>query len=101
MTPGVADDILEGVTRAGIMELALAELDLQTLVRSIDRSELYIADEVFLCGTGAQLSPVISIDHRTVGDGTVGPVTKALAALYFDAVRGRLPAYSHWLTPIY
>ncbi|MBA3308047.1 MAG: branched-chain amino acid transaminase [Chloroflexi bacterium] len=101
MTPGVADDILEGVTRAGMMELASGELRLQTLVRSIDRSELYIADEVFLCGTGAQLSPVISIDHRTIGDGTVGPVTEALAALYFDTVRGRRPAYSHWLTPVY
>lgn len=101
MTPGVSDDILEGVTRAGMMELAATELGLTTLVRSIDRSELYIADEVFLCGTGAQLSPVTSIDHRTVGDGTVGPVTAALATLYFDAVRGRLPAYSHWLTPVY
>ncbi len=101
MTPGVADDILEGVTRAGIMELASAELGLETLVRSIDRSELYIADEVFLCGTGAQLSPVTSVDHRTVGDGTVGPITTALTKLYFDAVRGRLPAYAHWLTPVY
>ncbi len=101
MTPGVSDDILEGVTRAGMMELAARELGVTTLVRSIDRSELYIADEVFLCGTGAQLSPVTSIDHRTVGDGTVGPITKALATLYFDAVRGRLPAYSHWLTPVY
>ena len=101
LTPGVTDDILEGVTRAGIMELAAAELGLPTVVRSIDRSELYIADEVFLCGTGAQLSPVTSIDHRTVGDGTVGPITAALTTLYFDAVRGRLPAYSHWLTPVY
>jgi branched-chain amino acid aminotransferase len=97
----VADDILEGVTRAGMMELASAELGLATLVRSIDRSELYIADEVFLCGTGAQLSPVTSVDHRTVGDGTVGPITTALTKLYFDAVRGRLPAYAHWLTPVY
>lgn len=101
LTPGVTDDILEGVTRAGMMELASAELGLRTVVRSIDRSELYIADEVFLCGTGAQISPVTSIDHRTVGDGTVGPISRGLATLYFDAVRGRLPAYSHWLTPVY
>lgn len=101
LTPGVADDILEGVTRAALMDLARREMGLETLVRSIDRSELYIASEVFLCGTGAQISPVTSIDHRTVGDGHVGPVTERLVRLYFDAVKGRLPAYEDWLTPIY
>jgi len=101
ITPGVADDILEGVTRAAMMQLAKNELGLDTSSRTIDRSELYIADEVFLCGTGAQISPVTSVDHRSVGTGDVGPVTQRLMALYFDAVRGRLPAYSDWLTPIY
>jgi branched-chain amino acid aminotransferase len=101
LTPSVEDDILEGVTRAGIMQLAKQEMGLETQVRSIDRSELYIADEVFLCGTGAQLSPVTSIDHRPVGSGQVGPITRRLTELYFDAVRGRLPRYSSWLTPIY
>ncbi|MDQ3937144.1 MAG: branched-chain amino acid transaminase, partial [Chloroflexota bacterium] len=82
MTPSITDDILEGITRTALMELASRELGLDTVVRSIDRTELYIADEVFLCGTGAQISPVTSIDHRQVGDGQVGPITKHLATLY-------------------
>ncbi len=77
VTPGVHSDILEGITRAGIIELARAELGLECEVRSIDRSELYVADEVFLCGTGAQVSPVSSIDHRPVGNGQIGPITGA------------------------
>jgi branched-chain amino acid aminotransferase len=74
---------------------------LETTQRTIDRSELYSADEVFLCGTGAQISPVVEIDHRPVGTGEVGPITRRLADLYFDVVRGKVPAYSDWLTPIY
>ena len=101
VTPPVTDDILEGVTRAGLMELARRELGLETVVRAIDRSEVYVAEEVLLCGTGAQVSPVISIDHRPVGEGEVGPITKRLQDLYFDAVRGRNPAYADWLTPVY
>ncbi|MBX3029099.1 MAG: branched-chain amino acid transaminase [Chloroflexi bacterium] len=101
ITPGVEQDILEGITRAGLIEMARAELGLETVVRSIDRSELYLADEVLLCGTGAQVSAVTEIDHRRIGTGEIGPVTKRLSALYFDAVRGKLPAWSHWLTPVY
>jgi branched-chain amino acid aminotransferase len=101
VTPPVTDDILEGVTRAGIMDLARRELGLETVVRSIDRSELYVAEEIFLCGTGAQVSPVTSIDHRPVGEGRIGPLTARIKDLYFDAVRGRLPAYADWLTPVY
>ncbi|HUG48303.1 MAG TPA: branched-chain amino acid transaminase [Candidatus Limnocylindria bacterium] len=101
VTPPVTDDILEGITRAGLMQLARNELGIETVERQIDRSELYICDEVLLCGTGAQISPVVSIDNRPVGDGRVGPLAAALSKLYFDAVRGRLPAYSDWLTPIY
>ena len=65
--------------------------------RQIDRSELYIADEVFLCGTGAQVSPVGSVDHRPVGDGQIGPITRQISKTYFDAVRGRLPEFRHWV----
>jgi len=101
LTPAITDDILEGITRTALMELASRELGLDTVVRQIDRTELYIADEVFLCGTGAQISPVTSIDHRVIGDGTVGPITTRLATMYFDVVRGRMPAYNHWVTPIY
>ncbi|MDP8905419.1 MAG: branched-chain amino acid transaminase [Chloroflexota bacterium] len=101
VTPAVTDDILEGITRTGLMELARQELGIDTVVRSVDRSELYSAEEVFLCGTGAQISPVVEIDHRPVGNGEVGPITSRLAALYFDVVRGRVPAYHDWLTPVY
>jgi branched-chain amino acid aminotransferase len=101
ITPAATDDILEGITRAGLMQLAREEMGIETIVRTIDRTELYIADEAFLCGTGAQISPVVEIDHRLVGDGEVGPITRRLTKLYFDIVRGRMPAYSDWLTPIY
>ena len=101
ITPGVDQDILEGITRTGLMQLLKQELGLDTVVRDIDRSELYIADEVFLCGTGAQISPVTSIDHRPVGTGQIGPITASLSKAYFDAVRGRTAAYSSWLTPVY
>jgi branched-chain amino acid aminotransferase len=101
VTPGADQDILEGITRAGLIDLAKRELGLDTVVRSIDRSELYIAEEVFLCGTGAQISPVTSIDHRPVGSGAIGPVTAGLSKAYFDAVRGRNSAYASWLTPAY
>ncbi len=101
ITPAATDDILEGITRAGLMQLARQEMGLETIVRSVDRSELYVADEVFLCGTGAQLSPVVEIDHRVVGNGEVGPITRQLATLYFDVVRGKMPAYTSWLTPVY
>lgn len=100
VTPGVNDDILEGITRAGIIEIA-AELGIPVVERQIDRSELYIADEIFLVGTGAQVSPVIEVDHRSVGTGKIGELTKRIQSRYFDAVRGKVPAYKHWLTPIY
>jgi branched-chain amino acid aminotransferase len=101
ITPAVTDDILEGITRHGLMEIARREMGVDTVIRQIDRSELYVADEVFLCGTGAQLSPVVSIDHREVGTGEVGPITARLAEHYFDIVRGRQAGYEDWLTPIY
>jgi branched-chain amino acid aminotransferase len=99
VTPPVYDDILEGITRKAMLQLA-TDAGLPTEIRSIDRSELYIADEVFLCGTGVQVSPVVEIDHRPVGSGEVGPVARDISARYFDAVRGRLPEFKAWLTPI-
>ncbi|MEO6349817.1 MAG: branched-chain amino acid transaminase [Candidatus Limnocylindrales bacterium] len=101
VTPLATDDILEGITRGALIQLAREEMGLETIQRSIDRSELYICDEVFLCGTGAQISPVVEIDHRQVGNGEVGTITKQLASLYFDVVRGRMAAYSDWVTPVY
>ena len=99
LTPPVTDDILEGITRKAIHQLA-ADEGIPVEVRSIDRSELYIADEAFLCGTGVQISPVVEVDHRHVGSGQLGPITNAIKERYFDAVRGRRPEYRHWLTPI-
>src|SRR5687767_4588913 len=101
ITPAISDDILEGITRLGLMQLAREEMGLETIVRSVDRSELYSCDEAFLCGTGAQLSPIVDIDHRQVGNGEVGPITRQLAKLYFDTVRGKMPAYMDWVTPVY
>ena len=77
------------------------EFGLKGTVRSIDRSELYVADEVFFCGTGAQVAAVIEVDHRVIGKGGTGAMTKRLQELYFRVVRGNEPKYMDWLTPIY
>jgi branched-chain amino acid aminotransferase len=101
VTPPVTDDILEGVTRKLVMGLIRDELHVPVVERSIDRTELYACDELFLCGTGAQVSPVIEVDHRPVGDGRVGEFTQELQHLYFAAVRGDNPKYADWSLPIY
>ena len=101
ITPGESDNILEGITRATLMELAREELGIDTLVRPVDRTELYVADEVFFCGTGVQIAAVATIDHRQIGDGRIGPLTRKLRELYFDIVRGRNPRYRRWCTPVY
>jgi branched-chain amino acid aminotransferase len=100
VTPPVTDEILEGITRAGVMTLA-KDLGITVVERAIDRTELYVAEEVFLCGTGAQISPVIEIDHRKVGSGKPGLMSVEIQKRYFDAVRGNLPEYRHWVTPVY
>ena len=99
ITPPVTDDILEGVTRKAMIEL-LGNEGIPVEIRSIDRSELYIAEEMFLCGTGVQISPVVEIDHRPIGSGAIGPIGRLVRDRYCDAVRGRLPAYRQWLTEI-
>jgi branched-chain amino acid aminotransferase len=100
VTPPVTDDILEGITRAAIMEIA-AELGIPVVERSIDRSEVYVAEEAFFCGTGAQISPIVEVDHRALGSGAVGPITRRIKDRYFEIVHGTVPAYAHWLTPVY
>jgi branched-chain amino acid aminotransferase len=97
----VTDDILEGVTRRLVMGLIREELNVTVVERSIDRTELYTGDELFLCGTGAQVSPVIEVDHRRIGDGRVGEFTQELQHLYFTAVRGDNPKYRDWSLPVY
>jgi branched-chain amino acid aminotransferase len=101
ITPPVTDDILEGVTRQLLMKVINDELNLPVLERSIDRTELYTCDELFLCGTGAQISPVIEVDRRPVGDGKVGEFTQELQSIYFGAVRGETPKYKDWTIPVY
>lgn len=74
---------------------------METIERSIDRSEVYVCDEAFLCGTGVQVAAITQIEHRPVGSGAIGPVVTRLRELYFDAVRGKNPKYQHWCTPVY
>jgi branched-chain amino acid aminotransferase len=100
VTPPVTDDILVGITRSAIMQLA-ASLDLNVVERSIDRTEVYQADEAFLCGTGAQVAPISEVDGRPVGGGKPGPIGIALQDAYFRAVRGDDPRYRSWCTPVY
>ena len=100
-TPSTADDILEGITRGSLMELAERELGLPTRERAIDRTELYDAEEVFFTGTGVQVSPVTRIDGRLIGDGRPGPVTMELQRRYLRAARGEDPTYASWCTGVY
>jgi branched-chain amino acid aminotransferase len=98
ITPSVSDNILAGITREAVIQIAKNELGLETVERSMRRSELYNADECFLTGTAAHLTPVGSIDNILLGDGEMGPITKKLQDLYFDVIRGRVPQYLHWCT---
>ncbi|CAN5599094.1 branched-chain amino acid transaminase [soil metagenome] len=100
ITPPVTADILEGITRDAVMELAEKELDMPTLQRDVDRTELYAADEVFLSGTGFQIAPIIEVDGRQVGTGEMGPVAERLQELYFRAARGEWEKYADWTVPV-
>ncbi|MEO6397719.1 MAG: branched-chain amino acid transaminase [Tepidiformaceae bacterium] len=97
--PGPADNVLEGITAASVVELARNELGIETVEREIDRSELYIADEIFMTGTAAHLTPIVEVDRRTVGSGRPGPITAQLSSLFFDCIRGKSEKYSKWSTP--
>lgn len=101
ITPPVTANILEGITRQAIMDLAKVELGLDTVERQIDRSEVYIADEAFFCGTGVEVTPIGSVDHLRLGNGGVGPITRKVMDLYYNLVHGVDPKYRHWLTPVY
>jgi branched-chain amino acid aminotransferase len=100
ITPERSDNVLEGITLASVFELARQELGLEIIERTIDRSELYVADECFLTGTAAHLSPVIEIDRRRVGSGAVGPITQRLQTLFFDCIRGRNEKYASWVKAV-
>lgn len=101
VTPSCYDSILMGITRDTVIKLAKNELGIETIERHVDRSELYIAEECFLTGTAAHVTPVVEIDHRKVGEGTIGRLTKQLQKLYFDVECGRNKKYLYWCTPAY
>jgi len=101
VTPPVTDNVLEGITRDSIMELAQRELGLPVVERSIDRSELYVCDELFLTGTAVGIAPIVRVDHRQIRDGAIGPIARQLNESYIAATRGHLVAYRKWLVPVY
>jgi branched-chain amino acid aminotransferase len=101
ITPPLSADILESITRDTVIQLFAEELGRLVVEREIDRSELYIADEAFFCGSGHEVQPIISVDHYPLGDGRVGPITKQIQSLYFDVTAGRVSRYHHWLIPVY
>ncbi len=96
ITPSVTENILEGITRRSVMELAAAELGIEVVERPIDRTEVYICDELFMTGTAAQVTAITKVDHRPVGNGEMGPVAAKLRDLFFDIVRAKNPKYSAW-----
>jgi branched-chain amino acid aminotransferase len=100
-TPPVTANVLEGITRRSIIQLIREELKLEVVERQIDRTELYIADEAFLCGTGVQISAITRVDHRPVGSGKRGEATARLTELYQDSVHGRVAKYRGWCHPVY
>jgi branched-chain amino acid aminotransferase len=97
-TPPSTDNILMGITRDTVARLAADELGIETVERSIDRSELYVVDECFMTGTAAHVTAVVEVDRRPIGDGRTGPVTAQLQKLYFDVVRGKNSKYARWCT---
>ena len=101
ITPDRSQDILEGITRDVLLTLCREELGLTVIERQVGRTEVYVADEVFLCGTGAQVSPVVEVDRRPVGSGKIGPISARIQQLYFEVVKGNHPKYRHWCTPVY
>ncbi len=101
VTPAEYDGILMGITRNVIMELAETELGVKTVERHVARVELYNAQECFLTGTAAHITPIAEIDNRKIGDGEIGPVTKKLQKIYADVIRGNDSRYSGWCTPVY
>ena len=101
VTPSYSEHILEGITRRAVITLLRNDLVVKVEERPVARSELYVADEIFLTGTAAEVTPVVEVDNRKVGTGKIGEITKQLQELYFKAVRGKIERYKSWLTPVY
>jgi branched-chain amino acid aminotransferase len=101
VTPPVTEDVLEGITRRTLMTLLRDELGLEVHERVMDRSEVYLADELWFCGTGVQVAAITKVDHRPIGNGKMGPVVTELRDLYFDVVRGKVAKYRRWNQPVF
>jgi len=100
ITPSVTSGILESITRATLIQLCREVLHVEVIEREVDRTELYVAGEAFLCGTGAEIAPIVSVDRLPLGDGNVGSLTQRVEDLYHDLVRGIDVRYSEWRTVV-
>ena len=100
-TPPPQADVLEGIVRRALITLMRDDLGLEVVEREIDRTEIYVSDEVFLCGTGVQVAAITRVEHRAIGSGVMGPVTEAARNLFFRVVQGRVAQYRDWLSPVY
>lgn len=101
ITPPVTDNILEGIVRRSLIQFMREDLNIEVVERAIDRTEVYLADEIFLCGTGVQIAPVTRVEHRVIGSGRIGPVTARVRDLFFKVVTGRVEKYRDWVAPVY
>ena len=100
ITPQLTDSVLESITRDTIIELAKME-GYEVVERTIDRTELYICDEAFLCGSAMEITPIFTIDRYKIGSGQIGNITKKLHLKYLDIVQGKIKEKKDWVTPIY
>lgn len=101
ITPRLTDSVLESITRDTVIKLAVEELGMEFVERTIDRTEVYMADEAFLCGSAMEVTPIYTVDKYAIGTGEQGPKTKAIHLKYLEAAQGKLAKYQNWLTPIY
>lgn len=101
ITPRLTDSVLESITRDTVIKLATGELGLQFVERSIDRTEVYMADEAFLCGSSMEITPIYTIDRYAIGMGKQGELTRRIHQKYLECVQGKLPGRMNWLTPVY
>jgi branched-chain amino acid aminotransferase len=101
ITPTITENILEGITRRTAIDLARQEMGVEIIERPIDRTEVYMSDELFMTGTAAQIVAITRVDHRQIGSGKMGPIATRLKELYQEVVRGKLSEYQHWNTPVY
>src|SRR5262249_58345107 len=101
VVPPVTDGVLESITRRSVLALYAREYGRAAVERSIDRTELYVCDEILICGSAEEVTPVVAVDRLPVGDGRPGPVTRKLQGQFFAAARGDDPAFADSLTPVY